>query len=193
MPHVAPEGAKCGEMAEWLKALAWKASIRETVSWVRIPLSPFYKLSTKMKFVIQRVSQASVTVNGSVTGQINQGLLILTGFGKEDTQENFPKAIDKIVNMRIFSNDQGRFDKSVSDTGGGILLVPQFTLFADTRHGRRPEFFSAMEPARAEKYFLDFTELFRKSCSLQVETGLFGADMKVSLLNDGPVTIILEL
>lgn len=145
-----------------------------------------------MKLVLQRVSTASVTVDRSIIGKIDQGLLILTGFAKDDSQENFAKAIDKIINLRIFSNDQGRFDKSVLDINAEILLVPQFTLFADTKNGRRPEFFSAMEPVKAEKYFLDFTQQFRTSCNLKVETGLFGADMKVSLLNDGPVTIILE-
>jgi D-tyrosyl-tRNA(Tyr) deacylase len=145
-----------------------------------------------MKLILQRVSRASVTVNNSIVGKINSGLLILLGFAKDDTQDNFKAAIDKVANIRIFSNAEGRFDQSALDLEAEILLVPQFTLLADTSKGRRPEFFDAMEPSKAKEFFLDFVKMFQERHPLKIETGEFGADMKVELLNDGPVTISLE-
>lgn len=144
-----------------------------------------------MKNVIQRVSHASVTVEGKIVGKIGRGLLLLSGFSCDDTEEVIQPAIRKILNMRIFPDQDGRFHYSVLDEKAEILIVPQFTLFADTSKGRRPEFFAAMRPEKAEPLFHTFAEQMAKSSGLRVERGLFGADMKVELLNDGPVTIIL--
>lgn len=145
-----------------------------------------------MRIVLQRVQRASVTVDNQIVGKVDAGLLALIGLSRNDTEQGFKTVIDKIIKMRIFSNDKGRFDFSVQDIAGGILLVPQFTLFADTSRGRRPEFFSALEPKSAELLFDAFVAAFRAQCSLTVETGKFGADMKVELLNDGPVTIVFD-
>ena len=144
-----------------------------------------------MKIIIQRVNHASVTVNGSITGKIDRGLLLLVGFGENDDNSKLKAVAEKITNMRIFPDDKGKFHFSVLDVKGGLLLVPQFTLFADCAKGRRPEFFGAMAPDKATKLFDEFVAVMRSISSL-VETGVFGADMKVALENDGPVTIPLE-
>ena len=144
-----------------------------------------------MKAVVQRVSRACVKVEGETVGEINNGLLLLIGFGKDDKEESFKPLIQKIINLRIFSNDKGRFDFSVLDIKGEILAVPQFTLFADCTKGRRPEFFEAMQPDTAKIYFDKFCRELRQLSGLKVESGIFGADMKVTLTNDGPVTILL--
>lgn len=145
-----------------------------------------------MKIIIQRVSSASVTVNQEVVAQIRNGLLLLVGMGEGDVSSKFEAIIEKIINLRIFSNPSGRFDFSLLDVKGEVILVPQFTLFADTSKGRRPEFFKAMSPAEAKSLFEDFFEQFKLSYPAKVEAGIFGADMKVALVNDGPVTIPLE-
>ncbi len=145
-----------------------------------------------MKIIIQRVSSASVTVNQEIVAQIDSGILALIGLGEGDDNSKFAVIIEKIINMRIFSNPKGRFDNSLLDINGGVILVPQFTLYADTSKGRRPEFFKAMPPQLAKSLFEEFCEKFKSSYPYQVETGVFGADMKVALLNDGPVTIPLE-
>ncbi len=144
-----------------------------------------------MKVLLQRVSSASVTVDGTVRGAIDRGLLLLVGFGQGDTVAALAPMAEKLAVMRIFPNEQGRFHFSVKDIGGGVLLIPQFTLFADTSKGRRPEFFGALPPAEATKLFDAFVEEFTKLGVSPVEKGVFGADMKVSLLNDGPVTIMV--
>jgi len=145
-----------------------------------------------MKVLLQRVSSAAVRVEEKLTGEIEQGLLLLVGFGRGDTEANLRPMAEKLVHLRIFPNEAGKFHFSVLDIGGGFLLVPQFTLFGDTRKGRRPEFFSALEPKEASRLF----ELFKQECVSfglrRVEAGVFGADMKVSLLNDGPVTMLLD-
>ena len=146
-----------------------------------------------MRAIIQRVNYASVTVDGIVTGKIGKGLAVLVGFGKEDSEKNLRTMANKIINMRIFSNDDGRFDFSLLDTKGGILLVPQFTLFADTSHGRRPEFFTALEPDKATLMFDKFIKIVKECGITEVGCGVFGADMKFALENDGPVTITLEI
>jgi D-aminoacyl-tRNA deacylase len=143
-----------------------------------------------MRVVIQRVNQASVKVEGKIVGEISRGLLLLVGLGEGDDEKILTPTANKILNMRIFPNEKGNFDKSVIDVAGGILLVPQFTLFADTSKGRRPEFFKALKPELAEPLFQKFVELFRNT-GIKTEQGIFGADMKVTLENDGPVTIIL--
>ena len=144
-----------------------------------------------MKIILQRVSSASVIVESKTVANIQTGLLALVGLGKTDQENNFEIAINKILNLRIFSNN-GKFDKSLVDIQGEIILVPQFTLFADTSKGRRPEFFEAMAPIQAKDLFEKFKSQFEKIYPKKVQAGVFGADMKVSLLNDGPVTISLE-
>jgi len=145
-----------------------------------------------MKVVLQRVSQASVSVDDTVVGAIQHGFVLLVGFGKGDTAECIQPMVDKIVKMRIFENEAKRFDKDIIEVGGEILAISQFTLFADTAKGRRPEFFQALEPAAASQLFDTFVEALRKTSLKKVETGVFGAHMKISLINDGPVTISLE-
>lgn len=143
-----------------------------------------------MKVVIQRVKEAQVTIDDELVGDISQGLLLLVGVGPDDEQEDLDYAVRKITNMRIFSDDMGKMNLSVQDIKGSILSVSQFTLFAETKKGNRPAFTGAAKPDKAEKMYLDFNEALAQS--VPVETGVFGADMQVSLVNDGPVTIILD-
>ncbi len=146
-----------------------------------------------MKVLLQRVSSASVVVDGKTSGAIERGLLLLTGFGAGDDSSKLAPMAQKVANMRVFPNDEGRFHYSVLEVSGDLLAVPQFTLYADTSKGRRPEFFSALAPAEAAKLFDEFVNELKKAGVKRVETGVFGADMKVSLLNDGPVTIMVEM
>lgn len=143
-----------------------------------------------MKVVIQRVKEAQVTIDDELVGDISQGLLLLVGVGPDDEQEDLDYAVRKITNMRIFSDDMGKMNLSVQDIKGSVLSVSQFTLFADTKKGNRPAFTGAAKPDKAEKMYLDFNEALAQF--VPVETGIFGADMQVSLVNDGPVTIILD-
>ena len=143
-----------------------------------------------MKVVIQRVKEAQVTIDDELVGDISQGLLLLVGVGPDDEQEDLDYAVRKITNMRIFSDDMGKMNLSVQDIKGSILSVSQFTLFAETKKGNRPAFTGAAKPDKAEKMYLDFNEALAQFAP--VETGVFGADMQVSLVNDGPVTIILD-
>lgn len=142
-----------------------------------------------MKLVVQRVANASVEVEGEIVGQIDEGLMALVGFGVSDTQKEADYLAKKLVKLRIFPDDEGRMNKSVKDIGGKILLVPQFTLYASTKKNR-PSFHKAMAPDKATELF----DYFSGKCSeaVDVETGEFGAFMKVNLLNNGPVTILLE-
>ena len=144
-----------------------------------------------MRALVQRVSDASVRVAGETVGAIGAGLLVLLGFSAEDTDEAASYIVGKTVNLRIFADDEGRFNRSALDVGAELLLVSQFTLYADTRRGRRPSFSSAAPPERAEAEFDRAVELFRQS-GLRVETGVFQAHMMVSSTNDGPVTIMLD-
>lgn len=146
-----------------------------------------------MKLVIQRVSSACVVVENKEIAKIGQGILALVGIAKEDEEKELKIFAEKICNMRIFPDEKGRFQFSLLEIKGSLLLVPQFTLLADTTKGRRPEFFGAMAPEQAKQYFEKFAERCRESLldSDRVQCGVFGADMKVSLLNDGPVTIVL--
>ena len=145
-----------------------------------------------MKALIQRVSQASVTVGGEQVGAIGRGVLVLLGLDKGDDRGVADKMLDKLLAYRVFGDDQGKMNCSVADVSGGILLVSQFTLSADTRKGLRPSFSSALPPAEAQALY-DYTlsELSAKHDT--VAAGIFGADMQVSLVNDGPVTFLLEL
>jgi D-tyrosyl-tRNA(Tyr) deacylase len=133
-----------------------------------------------------------VEVGGAVVGEIEAGLLLLTGFGHGDISPKIKPAAEKIVNMRLFNDHAGKFNLSVRDSGGSILIVPQFTLYADTSKGRRPEFFGALAPNKARILFQEFLDAFKPHGLKKVAAGEFGADMKVELLNDGPVTLMLE-
>ena len=144
-----------------------------------------------MRAVIQRVSGASVTVDGEPVGAIDAGLLVLLGVGRHDTPQDSEYVVDKIVNLRIFPEADGRFDRSVLDIGCALLVVSQFTLYADTRKGRRPSFTDAAPPDIAKAQFDAAVERFRAT-GLTVETGRFQAMMDVALVNDGPVTITID-
>lgn len=142
-----------------------------------------------MKLVVQRVSNASVEVDGEITGEIDEGLMVLVGFGVNDTTREADYLAKKLVKLRVFQDENGRMNKSVYDINGKLLLVPQFTLYASTKKNR-PSFHKALNPDEATELF----DYFKKQCGLHVpvETGVFGAYMRVNLLNNGPVTIILE-
>lgn len=144
-----------------------------------------------MKFVIQRVQNASVTVGNSVTGKIDRGFLVLIGITSSDTKEIADIMVKKIINLRIFTDSQDKMNLSIKDIGGSLLLVSQFTLYADCRHGNRPGFTMAAKPDYANNLYQYIIEECKKY-GVPVETGEFGSDMKVNLLNDGPVTIILD-
>ena len=143
-----------------------------------------------MKIIIQRVKKAQVSIEGQVYGQIQQGLLLLVGVGPEVQKEDLDYAVRKLVNMRIFSDTEGKMNLSVKDIQGEILSISQFTLFADTKKGNRPAFTGAAKPDVAEAFYQDFNRELAKE--VPVKTGIFGADMQVELVNDGPVTIILD-
>ena len=143
-----------------------------------------------MKIIVQRVKQAQVSIEGQVYSQIKQGLLLLVGVGPEDQLEDLDYAVRKLVNMRIFSDAEGKMNLSVKDIEGEILSISQFTLFADTKKGNRPAFTAAAQPGMAEAFYQDLNRELAKE--VPVETGVFGADMQVELINDGPVTIILD-
>jgi D-tyrosyl-tRNA(Tyr) deacylase len=144
-----------------------------------------------MKIVLQRVSSASVKVDGEIVGSINHGMLLLIGFSSSDTEESLLPTIEKIVRLRIFSDEEGKMNKSVLDVNGSALLVSQFTLYADTKKGNRPSFIEAARPEQAIPLYEFFIAEIKKRIS-KVETGIFGADMKVELVNDGQVTIVFE-
>lgn len=144
-----------------------------------------------MRFVIQCVNHASVTVDGNVCGKINKGLLIFFGAGEGDTDALLEKFADKIVKMRIFPDEQDKINLSLQDIGGELLIVSQFTLYADCRKGNRPSFVKALAPDKANALYEQFIALCRERVQT-VETGIFGADMKVDLENDGPFTIVLD-
>lgn len=144
-----------------------------------------------MKAVLQRVDQASVQVEGTTTGQIGRGLLAFLGVAEGDTDEDARRLAEKTVNLRIFTDSAGKFNLSLLDVQGEILAVSQFTLLADARRGRRPSFTAAAAPQEAERLFDYFVEQLR-SAGVPVETGRFGAHMHVTILNDGPVTIVLD-
>lgn len=144
-----------------------------------------------MRIVLQRVASASVKVDGNICGEISNGYLVLLGVGEGDTEEDCRRFADKIINLRIFADENDKINLSLSNVGGSILVVSQFTLYADCRKGNRPNFTQAAKPDVAEKLYNYFVEYCR-SKGQKVETGEFGADMKVELLNDGPFTVVLE-
>lgn len=144
-----------------------------------------------MKSVVQRVSKASVTVDGAVTGSINNGLLVLLGIHQDDTVDKIDWMAEKIAKLRIFEDEEGKMNRSVMDVGGAVLIVSQFTLYGDLKKGTRPSFIEAARPEVAIPIYESMIEKLR-SLGLHVETGVFGAMMDVSLVNSGPVTIIIE-
>jgi len=145
-----------------------------------------------MRAVLQRVSKAEVRVDGVTVGRIGRGWLVLLGVGRHDTEEEARKLADKVVKLRLFDDAEGKFNLSVMDVGGEVLVVSQFTLYADTTRGRRPSFVDAADPPQARALVDEFTDLVR-GYGLKVETGQFGAHMDVSLHNDGPVTVWLTV
>ncbi len=144
-----------------------------------------------MRIIVQRCTEASVKVNGKTVGSIKKGAMLLVGFTHTDTEKEIDYMIDKVINLRIFDDESGVMNKSLIDIGGSILSVSQFTLYADSSKGRRPSYINALPGDKATILYDLFNEKLRAQ-NIPVETGLFGADMKVSLINDGPVTIILE-
>ena len=145
-----------------------------------------------MKVVIQRVSQASVMIDGAVHNQINQGFVVLLGIGQTDDEQDINYLAQKILGLRVFSDHEGKMNHSLDDVKGEILLISQFTLFASTKKGNRPSYIDAAPPGMAIPLYEKFIEVITASLGSRLKTGIFGADMKVSLINDGPVTIQMD-
>jgi len=146
---------------------------------------------TLMKILVQRVSKATISVNNEIISSIEKGILAFVGISGEDDNSIIPWLANKLVHLRIFPDDHGKMNQSVIDIAGSILLVSQFTLCAETSKGRRPDFFKAADPNKANKLFFDLCEEIKQS-RVEVKTGVFGANMQVHLINDGPVTLMLE-
>ena len=144
-----------------------------------------------MKLVIQRVNNASVSINGTITGAIEKGLLVLLGISDTDTADMLPRYVDKLIKMRIFADENDKTNLCLNDVNGSLLIVSQFTLYADCRKGNRPSFVNAGSPDKANALYEEFVRLCRLQIA-HVDTGIFGADMKVSLENDGPFTIVID-
>lgn len=144
-----------------------------------------------MKVLVQRCSRAQVTVDNKVVGKIDAGVMLLVGFTHTDTIDNIKYMVDKVINLRIFDDEAGVMNKSLLDVSGSILSVSQFTLYADASKGRRPSYVGALSGNDATKLYDKFNELLKEKVEC-VETGIFGADMQVELINDGPITIMLE-
>ncbi len=145
-----------------------------------------------MKIVLQRVSRAEVSADGASLGSIGRGHVLLVGFGPEDDEDALSWMVGKVLDLRVFPDDQGRMNRSLVDIGGDLLVVSQFTLYGDVRKGRRPSFVGAAPPQQAEARYDRFVALLRERAPARVETGSFGAVMRVELVNDGPVTLLLE-
>lgn len=145
-----------------------------------------------MRVVVQRVSQSNVKVSGEVIGEIKEGLMVLVSFIDEDNDIDLEWMTKKIVNLRIFNDDEGKMNRSVQDVGGDILLISQFTLHGSTKKGNRPSFIKAAKPDFANVMYMKFIKILEKSLGKGIQTGEFGGDMKVSLINDGPTTIIID-
>lgn len=144
-----------------------------------------------MRCVVQRVSKASVTVDNQIVGKIDEGLLVLWGVGEKDGEEDCSWLVDKVVGLRIFEDEEGKMNRSILDIKGEILMVSQFTLYGDCRKGRRPSFSSAAPPEKAKALF-DQAVAKMREYDIKVETGIFQATMQVELINDGPVTLLLD-
>ena len=145
-----------------------------------------------MRVVVQRVSQSNVKVSDDVIGEINEGLMVLVSFVDEDNDTDLGWMTKKIINLRIFNDDEGKMNRSVQDIGGDILLISQFTLHGSTKKGNRPSFIKAAKPDFANVMYMKFIKILEQSLSKGIQTGEFGGDMKVSLINDGPTTIIID-
>ena len=145
-----------------------------------------------MRAVVQRVNQSSVTIDGELVGEISKGLNVLLGVEDEDTNEDIDLLVDKVANLRVFEDSEGKMNLSVRDINGDVLVVSQFTLLGDCRKGRRPSFIKAAPPERAEQFYKDFVEKLRVDYGLRVETGGFQEHMMVNINNDGPVTLLLD-
>ncbi len=144
-----------------------------------------------MRVILQRVTSASVVIDDACVGQVGLGYLALVGFTHDDTEADIDYMVEKVKHLRVFSDDEGNMNRSLCDVHGSILSVSQFTLYADARKGRRPSFIQAMKPEQATQMYDLWNEKLRQA-GIEVQTGIFGADMKVTLTNDGPVTICLE-
>lgn len=144
-----------------------------------------------MRAVVQRVTYSSVKVDGEIVGEINKGFNVLLGISKEDTEEDMKYIKDKIINLRVFSDENDKMNLSLLDIKGELLLISQFTLYGDARKGRRPNFMNALGGEEAKQFYDKFIEMMKET-GLKVQTGIFGADMKVDIKNDGPVTILLD-
>ena len=144
-----------------------------------------------MRVVVQRVKEASVTVDEQIVGKINKGLLVLLGVGEEDDKKDLEYLLNKVLGLRIFEDEKGKMNLSLIDVGGQLLVVSQFTLYGDVRKGKRPSFTDSAHPDIADKMYEDFVQMARDR-GVIVETGIFGAHMDVSLINDGPVTIMID-
>ncbi len=145
-----------------------------------------------MRVVVQRVSQSNVKVSGEIIGEINEGLMVLVSFVDEDNDTDLGWMTKKIINLRIFNDDEGKMNRSVQDIGGDILLISQFTLHGSTKKGNRPSFIKAAKPDFAIVMYERFIKVLEQSLGKEIQTGEFGGDMKVSLVNDGPTTIIID-
>ena len=145
-----------------------------------------------MRVVVQRVSQSNVKVSGEIIGEINEGLMVLVSFVDEDNDTDLGWMTKKIINLRIFNDDEGKMNRSVQDIGGNILLISQFTLHGSTKKGNRPSFIKAAKPDFANVMYERFIKVLEQSLGREIQTGEFGGDMKVSLVNDGPTTIIID-
>ena len=145
-----------------------------------------------MRVVVQRVSQSNVKVSGEVIGEIKEGLMVLVSFVDEDNDTDLDWMTKKIINLRIFNDDEGKMNRSVQDVGGDILLISQFTLHGSTKKGNRPSFIKAAKPDFANVMYERFIKVLKQSLGKEIQTGEFGGDMKVSLVNDGPTTIIID-
>ena len=145
-----------------------------------------------MRVVVQRVSQSNVKVSGEVIGEIKEGLMVLVSFVDEDNDTDLGWMTKKIINLRIFNDDEGKMNRSVQDVGGDILLISQFTLHGSTKKGNRPSFIKAAKPDFANVMYERFIKVLKQSLGKEIQTGEFGGDMKVSLVNDGPTTIIID-
>lgn len=143
-----------------------------------------------MRIIVQRSLESSVSVDKMIVGKIDAGVVLLIGFSKEDQMEDITQLVQKVLDLRIFNDEMGKMNLSVQDVKGQVLAISQFTLYGDTTKGNRPSFIEAMEYKKAEQYYDLFCQQLRKK--IIVETGIFGADMQVSITNDGPVTLILE-
>ena len=145
-----------------------------------------------MRVVLQRVRQASVTVNGEVVGAIGPGLAVLVGIARADTEQDAEYLANKVVNLRVFPDEEGRMNRSLADTGGELLVISQFTLYGDCRKGRRPDFTEAAGPEEARNLYNYFVAALRARCNTRITTGVFQAEMEVSLTNHGPVTLVCD-